>query len=125
MEIRRDRYLKRLQVRMHNGMIKVITGARRCGKSYLVFKLFRNWLSAQGMPQHHILEMAFDMRENAAFRSPDYFLSWAKEQMQGEGCYYLLLDEVQMLDSFEEVLNSLLHIDTCEVFVPGSMSKLL
>lgn len=125
MEIRRDRYLKRLQVRMHNGMIKVITGARRCGKSYLVFKLFRNWLIDQGIPQDHIVEMAFDMRENAAFRSPDYFLSWAKEQMQGEGFYYLLLDEVQMLDSFEEVLNSLLHIDNIDVYVTGSNSKFL
>jgi predicted AAA+ superfamily ATPase len=125
MEIERDLYLKRLIDRMHNGLIKVITGMRRSGKSYLLFILFRRYLIQSGVPENHILTMQLDRYENEEFRNPDILLAWIRGQIKDSGDYYILLDEVQLLDRFEEVLNSLLYEKNLDVYVTGSNSKFL
>lgn len=125
MEIKRDMYLEELKNRMHNGLIKVVTGIRRCGKSYLVFILFKNYLVDNGIPENHIIEIALDERKNKEYRNPDAILSFIKKQIIDKDDYYLLLDEVQLLEDFEEVLNSLLHISNLDIYVTGSNSKFL
>ena len=90
---------------MHNGMIKVVTGIRRCGKSYLIFKIFKEYLINEGVKEEHIIEMEFDKKENAKYRNPDALLDYVKESIKDPEDYYVLLDEVQMLGDFEEVLN--------------------
>ncbi len=125
MEIKRDKYLEDLKDRMHNGMIKIVTGIRRCGKSYLVFNIFKGYLLNEGVDKEHIIEMEFDKKENAKYRDPDVLLKFVKEQITDKEDYYLLLDEVQMLGDFEEVLNSLLHIKNLDIYVTGSNSKFL
>lgn len=125
MEIKRDRYLNKLIERMHNGMIKVVTGIRRSGKSYLVFHIFHDYLIRQGVSEDHIISMELDMFENERYRRPDNLLTYIKERITDKGDYYVLLDEVQLLGKFEEVLNSLLHISNADVYVTGSNSKFL
>ena len=125
MEIKREKYLADLKIRMHNGMIKVITGIRRCGKSYLIFHLFKNYLKEKSVPDDHIIEIALDERKNRDYRNPDVILSYIETQIKDNKTYYLLLDEVQLLNEFEEVLNSLLHIPNLDVYVTGSNSRFL
>lgn len=125
MEIKRDKYLEDLKDRMHNGMIKVVTGIRRCGKSYLIFTIFKEYLINEGVKEEHIIEMEFDKKENAKYRNPDALLDYVKESIKNPEDYYVLLDEVQMLGDFEEVLNSLLHIKNLDIYVTGSNSKFL
>ena len=125
MEIKREKYLKALTNRMHNGMIKVITGIRRCGKSYLLFKIFKNYLTEIHIPDDHIIEIALDERKNKRYRNPDVLLDYVENKITDSTLYYLLLDEVQLLDEFEEVLNSLLHISNLDIYVTGSNSKFL
>nr|MCR5330085.1 ATP-binding protein [Lachnospiraceae bacterium] len=125
MEIKRDKYLEDLKDRMHNGMIKVVTGIRRSGKSYLVFTIFKEYLINEGVNEEHIIEMEFDRKENAKYRDPDALLDFLKERIKDKEDYYVLLDEVQMLEDFEEVLNSLLHIKNLDFYVTGSNSKFL
>ena len=125
MEIKREKYLKALTNRMHNGMIKVITGIRRCGKSYLLFKIFKNYLKEIHIPDDHIIEIALDERKNKRYRNPDVLLDYVENKITDSTLYYLLLDEVQLLDEFEEVLNSLLHISNLDIYVTGSNSKFL
>ena len=125
MEIKREKYLKALINRMHNGMIKVITGIRRCGKSYLLFKIFKNYLKEIHIPDDHIIEIALDERKNKHYRNPDVLLDYVENKITDSTLYYLLLDEVQLLDEFEEVLNSLLHISNLDIYVTGSNSKFL
>lgn len=125
MEIKRDKYLNDLINRMYNGMIKVITGIRRSGKSYLVFHIFKNYLLESGVPESHIISIELDQRKNKQYRNPDTILDYIETQIMDDGKYYILLDEVQMLAEFEEVLNSLLHIDNADVYVTGSNSKFL
>lgn len=125
MEIKRERYLKALIERMHNGMIKVITGIRRCGKSYLIFKIFKDYLLEQGIDESHIIAIELDQRKNKTYRNPDAILDYIESLIMDKEKYYVLLDEVQMLEDFEEVLNSLLHIDNVDVYVTGSNSKFL
>ena len=125
MEIKRDIYLDKLIARKHNGQIKVITGIRRCGKSYLLFRLFRRHLIECGVAENHIIEVAFDMRRNAALRDPDALCAYVEEKMSGEGMYYILLDEVQMLSEFESVLNEFGRYENADVYVTGSNSKFL
>ena len=125
MEIKREKYLKVLINRMHNGMIKVITGIRRCGKSYLLFKIFKNYLKEIHIPDDHIIEIALDERKNKRYRNPDVLLDYVENKITDSTLYYLLLDEVQLLDEFEEVLNSLLHISNLDIYVTGSNSKFL
>ena len=125
MDIKRDKYLNDLILRMHNGLIKVITGMRRSGKSYLVFHIFRQYLRDQGIPDSHVISMALDERRNRTYRDPDVLLDYIDALIQDDGMYYILLDEVQMLSEFEEVLNSLLHISNVDIYVTGSNSRFL
>lgn len=125
MEIQRTQYIDLLLNRMHNKMIKVITGMRRSGKSYLLFNLFKKTLIAQGVAQSHIISIELDRYENRAFRDPDVVLEYIHSCIKEEGMYYLLMDEVQMLADFEEVLNSLMHNDSLDIYVTGSNSKFL
>lgn len=110
---------------MHNGMIKVITGIRRSGKSYLLLTLFRKHLRSAGIQDDHILIMEFDRLENRRYRDPYVLLDYLKRQITDEGDYYILFDEVQMLQDFEEVLNSLLRESNLDIYVTGSNSKFL
>jgi hypothetical protein len=125
MNINRDKYLNDLIDRMHNGMVKVVTGIRRCGKSYLIFTIFKKYLLEQGIDEQHIVEIELDKRQNKKYRDPDMILDYIESCIVDEKQYYILLDEVQLLKEFEEVLNSLLHIKNVDVYVTGSNSKFL
>ncbi len=125
MEIKRDIYLDRLIRREKNGLIKIVTGVRRCGKSYLLFNLFHNYLLDKGVQEDHIIEIALDDRSNKELRDPDNMLNYVKERIVDKDTYYIILDEVQLLAEFEDVLNSFLHIRNADVYVTGSNSKFL
>ena len=125
MEIRRDIYLKKLINRMHNGMIKVVTGIRRSGKSYLLFTIFKDYLLSKGVDEEHIISIELDRLENKKYRNPYVILEQIRSQLIDSKDYYIFLDEVQLLDQFEDVLNSLLHIKNVDVYVTGSNSKFL
>lgn len=125
MEIRRDIYLKKLINRMHNGMIKVVTGIRRSGKSYLLFTIFKDYLLSEGVDEDHIISIELDRLENKKYRNPYVVLEEIRSQLIDSKDYYIFLDEVQLLDQFEDVLNSLLHIKNVDVYVTGSNSKFL
>lgn len=125
MEIKRDIYLERLIRRKKNELIKIVTGVRRCGKSYLLFNLFHNHLLDQGVREDHIVEIALDDRSNKELRNPDNMLNYVKERIVDKDTYYIILDEVQLLSEFEEVLNSFLHIRNADVYVTGSNSRFL
>ena len=125
MFIKRDKYLNDIINRMHNGMIKVITGIRRSGKSYLVFKIFNDYLKSEGVTEEHIIKIELDDRKNKKYRNPDVILDYIESLITDDKDYYILLDEVQLLDDFEEVLNSLLHIANADIYVTGSNSKFL
>ncbi|MBF0993899.1 MAG: ATP-binding protein [Lachnospiraceae bacterium] len=125
MEIKRDRYLNTLISKEHNGLIKVITGMRRCGKSYLLFTLFKEHLLSKGVEEDHIIEIAFDAFENKKYRAPEVLYSHLKEQMKDDAMYYVLLDEVQLLDEFESILNSLIRMKNVDVYVTGSNARFL
>ncbi|MDO5575363.1 MAG: ATP-binding protein [bacterium] len=125
MIISRNNYLEDIKIRMHNGMIKVITGIRRCGKSYMVFNIFRNYLLGEGVSESHIIAIELDRRENVKYRDPDYILEYINSSITDNEQYYILLDEVQLLEDFEEVLNSLLHTSNADTYVTGSNSKFL
>ena len=125
MEIRRDTYLNKLISKRHNGLIKVITGVRRCGKSYLLFDLFREYLRKSQIPDDHIIEMAFDAYENKKYRDPEIFFPYLAERINDQDQYYVLLDEVQLLGDFESILNSLVRRKNVDVYVTGSNAKFL
>ncbi len=125
MEIKRDKYLNDLINRMHNNLIKVVTGIRRSGKSYLIFKIFRDYLIETGVKESHIISIELDRRENREYRDPDKMLDYIKTAVTDREMYYILLDEVQLLDEFEEVLNSLLHLENADIYVTGSNSRFL
>ena len=125
MEIKRDRYLNMLISKEHNGLIKVITGMRRCGKSYLLFTLFKEHLLSEGVDEDHIIEIAFDAFENKKYRDPDVLYPYLKEQIKDDAMYYVLLDEVQLLGEFESILNSLIRMKNMDVYVTGSNARFL
>lgn len=125
MEINRDYYLNKLITKKHNGLIKVITGIRRCGKSYLLFTLFRNHLTKSGVADDHIIEIPFDSFENKKYRDPEILYPYVKEQIADGGMYYILLDEVQLLDEFESVLNGFMRMKNVDVYVTGSNARFL
>ena len=125
MEIRRDRYLERLIAHKGNGRVKIVTGIRRCGKSYLLFQLFKRHLIETGVKPNHIIEIQLEDRSNKELRNPDACLAFIKKQIKDQKSYYLLIDEVQLMDEFEEVLNSCLHIQNLDTYVTGSNSKFL
>lgn len=125
MEIRRDRYLERLIAHKGNGRVKIVTGIRRCGKSYLLFQLFKRHLIETGVKLNHIIEIQLEDRSNKELRNPDVCLAFIKKQIKDQKPYYLLIDEVQLMDEFEDVLNSCLHIQNLDTYVTGSNSKFL
>ena len=125
MEIKRDIYLEQLKIRKNNGMIKIITGIRRCGKSFLLFVLYKKYLLENGVDKDHIIEIALDGIEYEELRDPKKCFQYIKNEIKDEQMYYLLLDEVQFMPRFEEVLNSLLRIHNIDMYVTGSNSKFL
>ena len=125
MEIKRDIHLKRLTDSRHNGMIKVVTGIRRCGKSYLLFKLFRDYLKNEGIKDDHLIMVDLEDRHNMELRDPDKLLKYIDNQMKDSDMYYILLDEIQLVSEFEDVLNSYLKVENADVYVTGSNSKFL
>ena len=125
MEIRRVRYLERLIAHKGNGRVKIVTGIRRCGKSYLLFQLFKRHLIETDVKPNHIIEIQLEDRSNKELRNPDACLAFIKKQIKDQKSYYLLIDEVQLMDEFEDVLNSCLHIQNLDTYVTGSNSKFL
>ena len=125
MEIKRDLYLQKLLNSRNNGMIKVITGMRRSGKSYLLFNLFADALAKEGVAADHIVTVNLEDRRNSLLRDPDNLLAYIDARLTDEDMYYILLDEIQMVKEFEDVLNSYLHVKNADVFVTGSNAKFL
>lgn len=125
MEIKRDYYLNKLIMKKHNGLIKVVTGIRRSGKSFLLFNIFKDYLLASGVKQDHIIEIPFDSFENKKYRDPDVLYPFIKSRIVDNDMYYILLDEVQLLNEFESVLNGLLHIKNVDIYVTGSNARFL
>lgn len=125
MIVDRPRYLDLLIAKKGNGLVKTVTGVRRCGKSFLLFELFKRYLIESGVPEGNIVEMAFDEFGARRMRNPNAFYPWAKERLSGGGERYLLLDEVQLLENFEEVLIGLSRIPGVDIYVTGSNAKLL
>lgn len=125
MEAKRESYINDLIIRKHNGMIKVVTGVRRCGKSYLLFKLFKKHLINEGIAKDHIIEVQLDDRKFQHLQNPDACFKYVEERLKGNKMHYLFLDEVQLMADFESVLNGFLHIDNLDVYVTGSNSKFL
>lgn len=125
MEIKRDVYLQELLQSRHNGMIKVITGLRRSGKSYLLFNLFADALVHEGVADNHIIKINLEDRRNSELRDPDNLLHHIDSLLVDDQMYYILLDEVQMVREFEDVLNSYLSVKNADVYVTGSNAKFL
>lgn len=125
MEIARERYLRKLIVAQGNGLIKIVTGLRRVGKSYLLFSIFKNYLLSQGVLQKNIIEISFEGIENEHLREPHDLYRYVFEKVKDGEKYYVLLDEIQYVDRFEEVLNGFLHLRNLDIYVTGSNSKML
>ena len=121
----REKYLKKIRPFYDSDIIKVITGIRRAGKSYILFNIFQNYLLSIGVNPSQIITIEFDRYENRKYRNPDFVLEYIHSCLRKEEQYYLLMDEVQLLPDFEEVLNSLLHYQNLDVYVTGSNSKFL
>ena len=125
MEIKRDRYLRQLVDSRRNGFIKVVTGIRRCGKSYLLNVLFYNYLLENGVADNHIIRIDLEDRLNKELRNPDAMLHYVHDKIKDKDLYYIIIDEVQMMDEFVDVLNSFRHIDNADIYVTGSNSHFL
>ena len=125
MRIQRNTYLNRLIESRHNNMIKIITGVRRCGKSYLLFNLFSDWLTKEGVDDAHIIKIDLENRRNRKLRNPDVLLEHIDSKMIDDKMYYILIDEIQLVDEFEDVLNSYLKIENADVYVTGSNARFL
>jgi hypothetical protein len=125
MKIKREYYLNQLIDGMHNGLIKIVTGLRRSGKSFLLFNLFAEYLSSTGVDDDHIIKINLEDRRNAPLRNPDALLAYIDAKMVDAEMYYILLDEVQLVPEFEDVLNSYLHVANADVYVTGSNSRFL
>ena len=125
MEINRDYYLNKVINAENNGLIKIVTGIRRCGKSYLLNHLFYNYLLNKGIKENHIIKIALDSIENKYLRDPLKLYEYIKEKLIDKEKYYIILDEIQIVNDFVEVLNSFLRIENVDVYVTGSNSKFL
>lgn len=125
MEIKRDHYLNKLIGHKKNGLVKIVTGIRRCGKSYLLFKLFCDHLISSGVKEDHIISVALDDYGNKPLLDPDELYRHVKNSITDGGDYYILLDEIQLVKDFESVVNGFLHIPGADVYVTGSNSKFL
>lgn len=126
MEFQRDKYLQKLIQGKENALVKIVTGIRRCGKSYLLFNLFKRHLLASGVPETNIISLTLDDWDNQEYRDPNHLMQYIRQRLkETEGHCYILIDEVQLLDRFVEVLLSLMHNDRCDVYVTGSNSRFL
>ena len=125
MEIKRDFYLKKLIQHKKNGMVKIVTGVRRCGKSYMLFKLFRDHLLNVGVKADHIISIALDDFGNRKLQNPDELYNYVKSKIVDNEDYYILLDEIQLVPEFESVINGFMHIPNADIYVTGSNSKFL
>ena len=125
MEIKRDYYLNELIERMDNGLIKILTGIRRCGKSYLLDPIFKDYLISQSVDESHVIKLDLDERENAKFKDPDILNEYIKSLIVDKEKYYILLDEIQEVEDFESVLIGFMHIRNADIYVTGSNSKFL
>lgn len=125
MYIPRNRYLNELISLRHNGMIKIVTGIRRCGKSFLLFEIFSKWLTDNGVDSSHILKIDLENRRNASLRDPDALIQHIDSLMVDDRMYYILIDEIQLVAEFEDVLNSYLKIHNADVYVTGSNARFL
>lgn len=123
--IERRKYLDELVSLRNNGMIKIITGMRRCGKSYLLFEIFTSYLESNGIAPDHIIKVDLEDYRNRAMRNPDNLYAYVESRITDGDMYYILLDEVQMLDQFEDVLNGFLRIRNADVYVTGSNARFL
>ena len=125
MHIERKKYLDELISLRHNGMIKVVTGMRRCGKSYLLFEIFASWLEKNGIASDHVIKLDLEDYKNRGMRNPDNLCAYVESRITDDAMHYLLLDEVQMLGHFEDVLNGFLRMRNVDVYVTGSNAKFL
>ena len=125
MNILRPTYMRQLIDAQNNGLIKIVSGIRRAGKSYLLKNLFRAHLVEQGVPADHILLIDLEGRQNKPFRNPDYLLDWVEQKMQDSAPYYIIIDEVQRVEDFVEMLGSLVLKENADVYVTGSNSHFL
>ena len=124
-QIKRDLYLNKIIDRRENGLIKIITGIRRCGKSYLLDPIYKNYLINDGVDENHIIKIDLDERRNSKYLDPDVLDNYIRESIKDKKMYYIILDEIQKVEDFESVLNGFLHIDNVDVYVTGSNSKFL
>lgn len=126
MIFKRQHYVDKLVAGIGNGLVKIVTGGRRCGKSFLLFNLFHKHLTEIGTKEDHIIELSLDERKNRHLRNPDLLLQYVEDRIRKDGnCYFVILDEVQLVEDFVEVLLSLMHMQDVEVYVSGSNSKFL
>lgn len=124
-EVSRADYIERLKFKRHNGLIKIITGVRRSGKSYLLFTLFKRFLLENGMAENQIISLALDDFKNRKYLNPEALYEYVTERIADSRPYYILLDEIQLVPDFESVLNGFLHISNADVYVTGSNSRFL
>lgn len=125
MIIQRPHYLQKLIDCRHNGLIKTVTGIRRCGKSYLLFQLFSSWLKEQGISDDHIIQIDLENRRNKELRNPDVLLEYIDSKINDDEMHYVMIDEVQLVSEFEDVLNSYLKMPNVDVYATGSNAKFL
>lgn len=125
MIIDRDTYLNKLIARRHNGMIKIVTGLRRCGKSFLLSTIYANWLKEQGVETDHIITINLEDRRNQKLRDPDTLLEYIDSKLTDEKVHYIMIDEIQLVPEFEDVLNSYLNMPNADVYVTGSNARFL
>lgn len=125
LRINREIYLNQLVNKQNNGLVKIITGIRRCGKSFLLDPIFKEYLISEGVSENHIIKIDLDERRNSKYQDPDVLDEYIRSLIVDEETYYLLLDEVQKVDDFESVLNGFLHIHNLDIYVTGSNSKFL
>lgn len=124
-EIKRDSYLKKLIDRKEDGLVKIITGIRRIGKSYLLDPIYKNYLLKTGVKEDHIIKIDLDERRNEKYLNPDVLDEYIRDSIKDQEMYYILLDEIQKVEDFESVLNGFLHIPNIDIYVTGSNSKFL
>ena len=125
MIIQRDRYLNQLISLRHNGMIKIVTGIRRCGKSFLLSTIYANWLKNQGVDDEHIIDINLEDRRNKPLRDPDALLAFIDSRLTDDKMHYIMIDEIQLVPEFEDVLNSYLNMSNADVYVTGSNARFL
>ena len=125
MIIERDSYLKKLIAKRHDGKIKIVTGIRRCGKSFLLSTIYANWLKNQGVDDSHIININLEDRRNKALRDPDALLAFIDSKLTDDQMHYIMVDEIQLVPEFEDVLNSYLNMPNADVYVTGSNARFL